>query len=88
MRGEHAIKAAALEAQKAATRNKDKPDWRREPLRKLFDKLDEEVEEFHTAVLSGDLQRICEELGDLVWVAVMIADHDQALGEWVADGEK
>jgi len=85
VRGAHAIRAAAVEAQKAAVRNTGKPDWRREPLRKLFDKLDEEAQEFHEAVLSGDLERVCEELGDLVWVAVMIADHDQALGEWTEE---
>lgn len=75
MRGEVQIKAAAVEAQKAATRNADKGDWHREPLCKLFDKLDEECLEFRKAVVAGDAERICEELGDVLWSAAMIADH-------------
>jgi len=88
VRGQQAIGAAAVEAQKAALRNAHKPDYRREPLRKLFDKLDEKAREFEQAVLSGDLEAVKSELGDLVWVAVMIADHDCALGEWTTAREE
>ncbi len=75
MRGESAIKAAALEAQKAATRNAKKGDYHRIPLKVLFDLLEEETYEFYEAVLSGDKERICEELGDFLWTGTMIASH-------------
>jgi phosphoribosyl-ATP pyrophosphohydrolase len=76
VRGEREIKAAALEAQRAATRNGHKPDWRREPLCKLIEKLREEVDELEQAVVSGDNQRIREEAGDCIWTVTMIGDHD------------
>lgn len=79
MRGRAQIQAAMPEAQKAATRNGYKGDWRRTPLKTLFDKLYEELDEYYEAVLSGDPQRIREELGDVLWVAIMIADHDLML---------
>lgn len=75
MRGEAQIKAAAAEAQKAATRNADKGDYHREPLCKLFDKLREEADELYAAILTGNAERIRAESGDVVWTATMIADH-------------
>lgn len=79
MRGEAAIQVAMREAQKAAIRNADKGDWRRWSIKRLFEKADEESLEFEQAVLSGDMERIREELGDLLWSYTMIADHDLAL---------
>ena len=87
MRGKKPLKAAWVQAQIAADRNAHKPGWRQEPLRNLFEKLDEEVDEYHEAVMSGDLQRVREELGDLIWTATMIADHDAALGDWEPEDE-
>lgn len=81
MRGQAQIEVATLEAQKAAARNGHKGDWRRVPLKVLFDKLYEELDEYYTAVLLGDPQRIREELGDVIWTAAMIADHDLMLGD-------
>lgn len=75
MRGEHQIRAAAAEAQKAANRNDSKGDWRRVPLCNLFQKLYEEEDEFYEAVLSGDPEQVRAELGDVIWTATMIADH-------------
>ena len=75
LRGAAEIEAASSEARRAATRNAHKGDYHREPLCKLFDKLDEERDEFYEALLSGTRARIREELGDLVWTATMIADH-------------
>jgi NTP pyrophosphatase (non-canonical NTP hydrolase) len=85
VRGEQAIRAAADEAQKAALRNAHKPDYRRARIGDLFDLLKGEFVEFEEAVLSGDLQWIREELGDVIWCAVMIADHDCALGGWATE---
>jgi NTP pyrophosphatase (non-canonical NTP hydrolase) len=81
VRGQAQIQQAMSEAQKAATRNGHKGDWRRLPLKALFDKLYEELDEYYEAVLSGDPQRILEELGDVIWTAIMIADHDLMLGD-------
>lgn len=78
-RGERQIEAAMREAQKAATRNADKGCWRRWSIKRLFEKLDEEVLEYEFAVLDGNPERIREELGDCIWTLTMIADHDMAL---------
>lgn len=79
LRGERQLQAAFYQALKAAARNSDKGDWRRWSRWRLLIKLFEEVIEFCFAVLWGDPQRKREELGDVVWSAVMIADHDMAL---------
>lgn len=88
MRGERLIEAAMREAQKAATRNAGKGDWRRWPLKRLFEKLEEEALEFEEAVLGGDPERIREELGDALWCAVMIADHDMMLDISETNGQR
>jgi NTP pyrophosphatase (non-canonical NTP hydrolase) len=86
MRGEVQIEAAALEAKKAAERNAHKGDWRRSPLKNLVIKLEEEVDEYYNALVSGDVRQIREELGDVIWTATMIADHGLML-ELVEGGE-
>lgn len=81
MRGRAQIQVAMPEAQKAAIRNGHKGDWRRAPLKALFDKLYEEFDEYYEAVLSGNTERVREEMGDVIWTAIMIADHDLMLGD-------
>lgn len=78
-RGEAEIKAAMVQAQIAADRNAHKPDFRGVPLKVLFDKLHEEIDELYIAILSGNPQRILEEGGDVLWVVVMIMAHDAFL---------
>lgn len=78
---EQAVRAAAVEAQKAAERSTHDPDYRREPLCKLFERLDREAHGFYEAVLSGDAERTRRAIGGLVWTATMIADHGLMLGE-------
>lgn len=75
MRGTREIGVAMLEAQLAATRNKHKPHWRKVPLYRLMLKLLEETLELIGAVFSGDRRRSQEELGDLLWVLIMLADR-------------
>lgn len=73
MRGAEEIRLAMLEAQKAADRNNTKPHYSREGLKALLDKVDEERDELREAILSGDKQRILEELGDFLWTGIMAA---------------
>lgn len=69
------IDTAMLAASEAASRNGHKGTWRRMPLGHLFAKLEEEAHEYALEAVSGDSERSRSELGDLVWVAIMIADH-------------
>ena len=61
-------------------------DWEKGDLDPLYDKVDEEIEEIHRAVESGDREKIEEEVGDLLFAAVNLARHldvnpDSALGK-------
>jgi len=82
-----AVDDGIAHAEAAADRNSHKPGWRQCPLRVLFDKLEEETREFLEALANGPRWEVFLELGDLVWVAVMIADHDCTLGEWTREAE-
>lgn len=64
-----------IDAFRAAQRNAHKQDWRREPLKSLFEKLTEEVRELCLEVVAESDIRLAQEFGDVVWVAIMIADH-------------
>lgn len=76
MRGKKPIEHGFVEALKAAQRNSHKRHWRTLTLKFLFEKLEEEVDELNQAVLDCNPQRILEELGDVLWTAIMIVDHD------------
>lgn len=81
-RGEWPIKMASFEAQKAATRNGNKPDHTVETLGFWTGKIEEEAQELIHALWIGDAVRIQEELGDLVWSGAAGAEVAGAFGKF------
>lgn len=77
MRGEDPIVAAFFETQRAANRNGHKEHWRSPevPLYRLVLKLGEEVLELISALVRGDSEHVRAELGDVLWVLIMIVDR-------------
>jgi NTP pyrophosphatase (non-canonical NTP hydrolase) len=86
MRGKRQIDAAIRHAYTAAQRNGHKQHWRMEQLRHLFEKLHAEADELERAIVDESEERVLEEMGDVIWTAVMIVDHDRCLGPW--EGEE
>jgi NTP pyrophosphatase (non-canonical NTP hydrolase) len=85
-RGERQIDAAIPHAYAAALRNGHKKHWRMEQLRDLFENLHKECDELERAIVDENEERVLEEMGDVIWNAVMIVDHDRLLGPW--EGEE
>lgn len=75
------VKDALQEALKAAMRNESKGPWRGGDRDPLYLKLEEELQEYRAEALEGHSWRSREELGDLLWTAIILADHALLLEE-------